>query len=73
MEPLPVKKTVKKYKVFPAGSKVLPAAFHAARHNACSSMEGKTSRLFGILLQEDERNGRQKLAAIPYISAWDYS
>jgi len=37
-EPLPVKNTVKKYKVIPAGSQVLLAAFYAARHDSCFSI-----------------------------------
>mgnify|MGYP004545692055 CR=1 FL=1 len=44
-EPHPVKRTVKKYKVFPANSHVLLAAFYAARQSACFSIGVNTPRL----------------------------
>ena len=44
-EPLPVKRTVKKYKVFPADSHVLLAAFYAARASSCFSIGVNTPRL----------------------------
>ncbi len=44
-EPLPVKRTVKKYKVFPASSHELLAAFYAARQIACFSIGVRTPRL----------------------------
>ena len=44
-EPQPVKRTVKKYKVFPAGSHALLAAFYAARQSACFSVGVRTPRL----------------------------
>ena len=45
IEPLPVKRTVKKYKVFPANSHVLLAAFYAARASSCFSIGVNTPRL----------------------------
>ena len=42
---LPVKRTVKKYEIFPAGSQVLLAAFYAARHNSCFSIGVITPKL----------------------------
>ena len=44
-EPLPVKRTVKKYKVFPVSSQVLLAVFYAARQSACFSIGVRTPRL----------------------------
>jgi len=44
-EPHPVKRTVKKYKVFPADSHVLLAAFYAARASSCFSIGVNTPRL----------------------------
>ena len=44
-EPHPVKRTVKKYKVFPASSHVLLAAFYAARASSCFSIGVNTPRL----------------------------
>ena len=44
-EPRPVKRTVKKYKVFPADSHVLLAAFYAARASSCFSIGVNTPRL----------------------------
>ena len=41
----PVKKTEKKYKVFPAGSHSLLAAFYAARPSSCFSIGVNTPRL----------------------------
>ena len=50
-EPLPVKRTVKKYKTFPASSLcVLLAAFYAARYNSCFSMGVSTPRFRCTLL-----------------------
>ena len=45
IEPLPVKRTVKKYKVFPVSSQVLLAVFYAARQSACFSIGVRTPRL----------------------------
>ena len=51
LEPLPVKRTVKKYKTFPASSLcVLLAAFYAARYNSCFSMGVSTPRFRCTLL-----------------------
>lgn len=51
IEPLPVKRTVKKYKTFPASSLcVLLAAFYAARYNSCFSMGVSTPRFRCTLL-----------------------
>ena len=44
-EPQPVKRTVKKYKVFPASSQALLAVFYAARQSACFSIGVRTPRL----------------------------
>ena len=44
-EPHPVKRTVKKYKVFPVSSQALLAAFYAARQSACFSIGVRTPRL----------------------------
>ena len=44
-EPHPVKRTVKKYKVFPASSRALLAAFYAARQSVCFSIGVSTPRL----------------------------
>ena len=44
-EPLPVKRTVKKYKVFPVSSRSLLAVFYAARQRACFSIGVRTPRL----------------------------
>ena len=44
-EPHPVKRTVKKYKVFPVSSRALLAAFYAARQSACFSIGVRTPRL----------------------------
>ena len=41
----PVNRAVKKYKVFPASSQVLLAAFYAVRHNSCFSMGVNTPKL----------------------------
>ena len=44
-EPHPVKRTEKKYKVFPASSHSLLAVFYAARQSACFSIGVRTPRL----------------------------
>lgn len=44
-EPLPVKRTAKKYKVFPASSHSLLAAFYAARPSSCYSIGVNTPSL----------------------------
>ena len=44
-EPHPVKRTVKKYKVFPVSSQALLAVFYAARQSACFSIGVSTPRL----------------------------
>ena len=44
-EPHPVKRTVKKYKVFPVSSQVLLAVFYAARQIVCFSIGVSTPRL----------------------------
>ena len=44
-EPHPVKRTEKKYKVFPVSSRALLAAFYAARQSACFSIGVRTPRL----------------------------
>ena len=44
-EPHPVKRTVKKYKVFPVSSRALLAVFYAARQSACFSIGVRTPRL----------------------------
>ena len=44
-EPHPVKRTVKKYKVFPVSSHVLLAAFYAARPSSCFSIGVRTPSL----------------------------
>ena len=44
-EPHPVKRTEKKYKVFPVSSRVLLAVFYAARQSACFSIGVSTPRL----------------------------
>ena len=44
-EPYPVKRTVKKYKVFPASSHSLLAAFYAARPSSCYSIGVNTPSL----------------------------
>ena len=44
-EPHPVKRTVKKYKVFPVSSRALLAVFYAARQSACFSIGVSTPRL----------------------------
>ena len=44
-EPHPVKRTVKKYKIFPASSHALLAAFYAARDSWCFSIGVKTLKL----------------------------
>ena len=44
-EPHPVKRTEKKYKVFPASSHSLLAVFYAARQSACFSIGVSTPRL----------------------------
>ena len=44
-ELLPVKRTVKKYKIFPASSHALLAAFYAARDSWCFSIGVKTPKL----------------------------
>ena len=44
-EPLPVKRTDKKYKVFPTSSHSLLAAFYAARQSACFSIGVSRPRL----------------------------
>ena len=44
-EPHPVKRTEKKYKVFPASSHSLLAAFYAARQSVCFSIGVRTPRL----------------------------
>ena len=49
-EPRPVKRTVKKYKVFPAGGSVLLAASYAARNSSCFSMDVSTPRFRCTLL-----------------------
>ena len=41
----PVKRTEKKYKIFPASSQTLLAAFYAARHNLCFSIGVSTPKL----------------------------
>ena len=41
----PVKRTEKKYKIFPASSQMLLAAFYAARHNLCFSIGVSTPKL----------------------------
>ena len=38
-ELLPVKRTEKKYIIFPASNQPLLAVFHAARHNSCETAE----------------------------------
>lgn len=45
VEPHPVKRTEKKYKVFPASSHSLLAAFYAARQSVCFSIGVRTPRL----------------------------
>ena len=45
VEPHPVKRTEKKYKVFPVSSRALLAAFYAARQSACFSIGVRTPRL----------------------------
>ena len=45
IEPHPVKRTEKKYKVFPASSHSLLAAFYAARQSVCFSIGVRTPRL----------------------------
>ncbi|HJC30956.1 MAG TPA: hypothetical protein H9934_02395, partial [Candidatus Anaerobutyricum faecale] len=40
----PVKRTEKKYKIFPASSQTLLAAFYAARHNLCFSIGVSTPK-----------------------------
>ena len=45
VEPHPVKRTEKKYKVFPASSHLLLAAFYAARQSVCFSIGVRTPRL----------------------------
>ena len=49
-EPLPVKRTVKKYKVFLASSQALLATFYAAKHNSCFSIGVNTPKLRCTLL-----------------------
>ena len=49
-ELLPVKRTEKKYIIFPAGNQPLLAVFHAARHNSCFSMGVSTPKLRCTLL-----------------------
>ena len=44
-EPLPVKRTVKKYKVFPVSSLWLLTVFYVARQSACFSIGVRTPRL----------------------------
>ena len=44
-EPHPVKRTEKKYKVFPVSSRALLAVFYAARQSACFSIGVSTPRL----------------------------
>ena len=44
-EPHPVKRTEKKYKVFPASSHSLLAAFYVARQSVCFSIGVRTPRL----------------------------
>lgn len=44
-EPLPVKRTDKKYKVFPTSSHSLLAAFYAARPSSCYSIGVNTPSL----------------------------
>ena len=44
-EPQLVKRTVKKYKVFPVSSQVLLAVFYAARQSVCFSIGVRTPRL----------------------------
>ncbi|WP_417018874.1 hypothetical protein, partial [Anaerotignum sp.] len=44
-ELLPVKRTEKKYIIFPASNQPLLAVFHAARHNSCFSMGVSTPKL----------------------------
>ena len=44
-EPHPVKRTEKKYKVFPTSSHSLLAAFYAARQSVCFSIGVRTPRL----------------------------
>ena len=44
-EPHPVKRTEKKYKVFPASSHSLLAAFYAARPSSCYSIGVNTPSL----------------------------
>ena len=44
-EPHPVKRTEKKYKVFPASSRALLAVFYAARQSVCFSIGVSTPRL----------------------------
>ena len=44
-EPHPVKRTVKKYKVFPVSSQALLAVFYAARQSVCFSIGVRTPRL----------------------------
>ena len=41
----PVKRTEKKYKIFPPSSQMLLAAFYAARHNLCFSIGVSTPKL----------------------------
>ena len=50
IEPLPVKRTVKKYKVFLASSQALLATFYAAKHNSCFSIGVNTPKLRCTLL-----------------------
>ena len=45
LEPHPVKRTEKKYKVFPVSSRALLAVFYAARQSACFSIGVSTPRL----------------------------
>ena len=49
-ELLPVKRTEKKYIIFPASNQPLLAVFHAARHNSCFSMGVSTPKLRCTLL-----------------------
>ena len=50
IEPHPVKRTVKKYKVFLASSQALLATFYAAKHNSCFSIGVNTPKLRCTLL-----------------------
>ena len=66
-EPHPVKRTVKKYKVFPAGSQRLLAAFmRQTRHTArVVDADGRVQReQRGILMQREQRGILMQRAAV---------